>query len=188
MDNRSVIGGRACRFAKNIDEYLSARQEGRGKMNLKEPLIYSHMVATVAWRDEMQGATRSQGLFSLTSGATRQFARQAPSRRACFARFQRGGCGQIGCSLPCTAWHRSPGYDLRRARRDLPDLTRFAPHGGVNQWFSKKGLKKVRHYAVPVGATYEAGDSMRALQQEASIPSNHDWRQIGQQKVRKDHR
>ena len=33
----------------------------------------------MAWRSEMQGATRSQGLFSLTSGATRQFARQASS-------------------------------------------------------------------------------------------------------------
>ena len=33
------------------------------------------------------------------------------------------------------AWHRSLGYDLCRARRDLPDLTRNATHGGVNQWF-----------------------------------------------------
>ena len=47
----------------------------------KEPLIYSHMAATVAWRDEMQGVARSQGLFSLTRDATRQFARQAPSLR-----------------------------------------------------------------------------------------------------------
>ena len=31
---------------------------------VKEPLIYSHMAATVAWRDEMQGVTRRQGLFS----------------------------------------------------------------------------------------------------------------------------
>ena len=33
----------------------------------REPLIYSHMTATAAWRDEMQGAARSQGAFSLTS-------------------------------------------------------------------------------------------------------------------------
>ncbi len=84
------------------------------------------MVATVAWRDEMQGVARSQGLFSLTRDTTRQFARQAPSH---------AGCGQIGCSLPCAAWHRSPGYDLRRTRRDLPDLTRNAAHGGINQCF-----------------------------------------------------
>ena len=89
-----------------------------------EALINSHMVATVAWRDGMQGVTRSQGLFALTSGATQQFARQTPSHM---------GCGQIGCSLSCTAWHRSPGYDLHRARRDLPDLTRNATHGGINQ-------------------------------------------------------
>ncbi len=44
-----------------------------------EPLIYSHMAATAAWRDEMQGVARSQGLFSLTRDTTRQFARQAPS-------------------------------------------------------------------------------------------------------------
>ena len=54
------------------------------------------------------------------------YSRQAPSH---------AGCGQIGRSLPCTAWHRSPGYDLRRTRRDLPDLTRNAAHGGINQWF-----------------------------------------------------
>ena len=91
---------------------------------LREPLIYSHMAATAAWRDEMQGVSRSQGLFSLTRDATQQFARQAPSH---------AGCGQIGRSLSCTAWHRSPGYDLRRTRRDLPDLTRNAAHGGINQ-------------------------------------------------------
>ena len=93
---------------------------------LREALIYSHIAATAAWRDEMQGVTRSQGLFSLTSGTTRQFARQAPSHT---------GCGQIGRSLASTAWHRSPGYDLRRTRRDLPDLTCNAVHGGINQRF-----------------------------------------------------
>ena len=101
----------------------------------REPLINSHMAATAVWRDEMQGVARSQGLFSLTRHTTRQFARQTPSRRANFARYQRGGCGQIGRSLPCAAWHRSPGYDLRRTRRDLPDLTRNAAHGGINQRF-----------------------------------------------------
>ena len=90
-----------------------------------EPLINSHMVATVAWRDEMQGVARSQGLFSLTRDTTRQFASQAPPH---------AGCGQIGSSLSCTAWHRSSSYDLRRTRRDLPDLTRNATHGGINQW------------------------------------------------------
>ncbi len=97
----------------------------------KEALINSHMAATVVWRDEMQGVARSQGLFSLTRDATRQFARQTPSHM---------GCGQIGCSLSCTAWHRSPSYDLRRTRRDLPDLTRNAAHGGINQRFLKEPL------------------------------------------------
>ena len=32
------------------------------------------------------------------------------------------------------AWHRPLGYDLRCMRRDLPDLTRNATHGGINQW------------------------------------------------------
>ena len=91
-----------------------------------EPLIYSHMAATAAWRDEMQGVAHSQGLFSLTRDTTRQFARQAPSHT---------GCGQIGRSRVCTAWHHSPGYDLHRTRRDLPDLTRNAVHGGINQRF-----------------------------------------------------
>ena len=89
------------------------------------------MAATAAWRDEMQGVACSQGLFSLTRDATQQFARQAPSH---------AGCGQIGRSLPCTAWHRSPGYDLRRTRRDLPDLTRNAAHGGINQRFLRNPL------------------------------------------------
>ncbi len=31
---------------------------------VREPLIYSHMAATAAWRDEMRGVTRRQGLFS----------------------------------------------------------------------------------------------------------------------------
>jgi hypothetical protein len=50
----------------------------------KEPLIYSHMVATVAWRNEMRDEIQ---------GVT------------------------------------------RRTRRDLPDLTRNAAHGGINQRF-----------------------------------------------------
>ena len=93
------------------------------------------MAATVAWRDEMRGVTRRQGLFSLTSGTTRQFARQAPSHT---------GCGQIGCSLPCTAWCQSPGYDLRRTCRDLPDLTRNAAHGGINQRSLSEHSKRFR--------------------------------------------
>ena len=59
---------------------------------------------------------------TLTSGAARQFARQTPSRRACFARFQRGGCNQIVRSLRRPPWHRSPGYDLRRSSRDHRNL------------------------------------------------------------------
>ena len=39
------------------------------------------------------------------------------------------------CMVATSAWHRSPGFDLRRTRRDLPDLTRNAAHGGVNQCF-----------------------------------------------------
>ena len=95
------------------------------------------MTATAVWRDEMQGVARSQGLFSLTRDTTRQFARQTPSHT---------GCGQIGCSLPCTAWCQSPSYDLRRTRRDLPDLTRNAVHGGINQRFLKGySLRKGLH-------------------------------------------
>ena len=89
----------------------------------------------MAWRDEMQGETRSQGLFSLTSGATRQFARQTPSHRACFAPFQRGGCNQIARSLRRPPWHRSLGYDLRRSSRDHRNLVCNAARGGVNQRF-----------------------------------------------------
>ena len=99
---------------------------------LREALINSHTVATVAWRDEMQGVTRSQGLFSLTSGATRQFARQTPSHM---------GCNQIARSLRRPPWHRSPGYDLRRSTRDYRDLVCNAARGGVNQRFlSEQGV------------------------------------------------
>ncbi len=98
---------------------------------LKEALINSHTVATVAWRDEMQGATRSQGLFSLTSGATRQFACQTPSHM---------GCNQIARSLHRPPWHRSPSYDLRRSTRDHRDLVCNAARGEVNQRFLKEAL------------------------------------------------
>ena len=46
----------------------------------KGPLIYSHMAATAAWRDEMQGVACSQGLFSLTRDATQQFQRYGQKR------------------------------------------------------------------------------------------------------------
>ena len=59
------------------------------------------------------------------------------SHRACFARYQRGGCGQIGRSLASPDWPRNSGYDLRRTRRDFTDLTRNAAHGGMNQCFPK---------------------------------------------------
>ena len=39
------------------------------------------------------------------------------------------------------AWHRSPGYDLRRTRRDLPGLTRFAAHGGIDQRFLRYAVR-----------------------------------------------
>ena len=62
-------------------------------LHIREPLIYSRMAATAAWRDEMQGLARS------------------------------------------------PGCDLRRTRRDLPDLTRNAAHGGINlRFLSKKEI------------------------------------------------
>ena len=50
----------------------------------EEPLINSHMVATVAWRDEMQGATRGQGLSSLTSSATRLMEKSISSSLSIF--------------------------------------------------------------------------------------------------------
>ena len=113
---------------------------------LREALIYSHIAATAAWRDEMQGVARSQGSFSLTRDATRQFARQTPSHM---------GCGQIGCSLSCTAWHRSPSYDLRRTRRDLPDLTRNAAHGGINQRFpSMTAMCQLRSFTYTAAMIY----------------------------------
>ena len=89
----------------------------------------------MAWRDEMQGVTRSQGLFSLgsvpkdialTSDATRQFARKASSHM---------GCNQIARSLRRPPWHRSPGYDLRRSSRDHRNLVCNAARGGINQCF-----------------------------------------------------
>ena len=76
---------------------------------VKETLIYSHMAATAAWRDERQGVVR----------------------------HQRGGCDQIGRSLASMAWCQSPGYDLRRTHHDLPDLTCNAAHGGMDQRFLK---------------------------------------------------
>ncbi len=74
-------------------------------MTIREPLIYSHMAATAAWR-------------------------------------------------------QSPGYDLRRTRRDLPDLARNAAHGGINQRFLRiyYGLGKGKwHEAVHGSATFLCG-------------------------------
>ena len=34
---------------------------------IREPLIYSYMAATVAWRDEMQGATRMAQVVAETA-------------------------------------------------------------------------------------------------------------------------
>jgi len=45
---------------------------------------------------------------------TRQTARKTPPHK---------GCGKIGRSPRCAPWHRSPGYDLRRAPYDHPDFT-----------------------------------------------------------------
>ena len=42
---------------------------------LREPLIYSHMAATAAWRDEMQGMARNQGAFSLMAASSKATAR-----------------------------------------------------------------------------------------------------------------
>ncbi len=52
-----------------------------------------------------------------------------------------------GARLVCAVWCQRPGYDLRRTRRDLPDLTRNAAYGGIDQRFpmlSKIGL----HYHI----------------------------------------
>ena len=46
----------------------------------KEPLIKSHEGATLAFRDEMREARRSQGLISLANRATKQIARKTASR------------------------------------------------------------------------------------------------------------
>ena len=100
----------------------------------KKALINSHTAATMAWRDEMQGATCSQGLFSLISGATRQFARKAPSHM---------GCNQIARSLRRPPWHRSLGYDLRRSTRDHRDLVCNAARGGVNQRFLSDSSRSI---------------------------------------------
>ena len=50
---------------------------------------------------------------SFARSLTRQTARKAPSHP---------GCGKIGRSWRCAPWHRSPGYDLRRAPYDHPDF------------------------------------------------------------------
>jgi Flp pilus assembly protein TadB len=59
----------------------------------REPLIKSHAVATVVFRDGVREARRSQGLFPLASRATKQAARKAPSLRVA------AKCGVCGVAL-----------------------------------------------------------------------------------------
>jgi hypothetical protein len=50
------------------------------------------------------------------------FARSLTRQTACKA-SSHSGCDKIGHSWRCAPWHRSPGYDLRRAPYDHPDFT-----------------------------------------------------------------
>jgi hypothetical protein len=68
----------------------------------------------VALRDGMRERRRCEWLIPFARSLTRQTARKAPSHP---------GCSKIGRSWRCTPWHRSPGYDLRRAPYDHPDFT-----------------------------------------------------------------
>ena len=84
----------------------------------------------------MQGVTRRQGLFSRAillgqrHGSSPAKPRPAEHSLPVINEAVAAKSGARGA-----AWHRSPGYDLRRTRRDLPNLTRNAAHGGINQRF-----------------------------------------------------
>jgi CrcB protein len=62
----------------------------------------------------MRERRRREWLIPFARSLTRQTTRKSPSHK---------GCGKIGCSPRCAPWHRSPGYDLRRAPYDHPDFT-----------------------------------------------------------------
>jgi hypothetical protein len=62
----------------------------------------------------MRERRRREWLTPFARSLTRQTARKTPPHK---------GCGKIGRSLRCAPWHRSPGYDLRRAPYDHPDFT-----------------------------------------------------------------
>ena len=61
----------------------------------------------------MHERRRREWLTPFARSLTRQTARKAPSHP---------GCGKIGRSWRCAPWHRSPGYDQRRAPYDHPDF------------------------------------------------------------------
>ena len=91
---------------------------------LKEPLIKSHAVATVAIRDGMREVRRSQWPPPLASRATKQTARKATVPP---------GCGKMRRLRRCAPRLRSPSYDLRRAPSSHPHFAGNAIRGGLNQ-------------------------------------------------------
>ena len=62
----------------------------------------------------MRERRKREWLMLFARSLTRQTARKAPPHK---------GCGKMGRSWRCAPWHRSPGYDLRRAPYDHPDFT-----------------------------------------------------------------
>jgi hypothetical protein len=101
--------------------------------HIREPLIYSHMVVAVAWRDEIQGVTRRQWLFfpghSPQSAAQRDSSpvKPRPTEHILLVTNE-AFAAKSGARLFVRIGVKVPAYNLRRTHRDLPDLTSNATH------------------------------------------------------------
>jgi hypothetical protein len=91
---------------------VAAAQEGRHDLgHFKEALNKSTLARRRRCGMGCAKGDEANGRSPFARSLTRQTARKAPSRK---------GCSKIGRSWRCAPWHRSPGYDLRRAPYDYP--------------------------------------------------------------------
>ncbi len=113
-------------------------------------------------RDGMRERRRREWLIPFARSLTRQTARKAPPHK---------GCSKIGRSPRCAPWHRSPGYDLRRAPYDHPDFTSnalskdlFSASLSLAVIFNCFGKSSVVHYGIRLMTSIRDKNSSRPRQ------------------------
>jgi hypothetical protein len=97
--------------------HLVPIEASASRFQTREPLNKSPRARRWPCGMECAKGDDANGRSPFARSLTRQTARKAPSHP---------GCGKINCSWRCAPWHRSPGYDLRRAPYDHPDFTNNA--------------------------------------------------------------